>query len=92
MNIDLKDIYSNNRTIIDIRAEYEYLSGNIDGSINIVENKLLLNPEYYLDKNKEYIIYCQQGYRSKKISNYLISRGYKVYSLNGGYQAYLNRR
>ena len=90
MSIGVEDIYKNNRIIIDIRAAYQFVNHHIDKSINIVENKLLLNPSYYLDKNNEYVIYCEYGYRSSKVASYLNNLGYKVYSLNGGYQEYLN--
>jgi len=87
MNIQLNSI--GDKIIIDIRSESQYLSGHIPGSINIVENKLLLMPEQYLDKDKKYVIYCDHGYRSYKVSNYLVSKGYNVYTLDGGYQSYL---
>ena len=90
MSILLSDV-NESQIIIDIRAKYKYLLNHIPGSINIQENELLLNPNNYLNLNKEYVIYCDQGNRSRKVVNYLNSRGYKTYSLIGGFNSYLNK-
>lgn len=90
MDILLSNLDSN-KILIDIRARYKYLINNIPSSINIVENELLLNPNRYLDYNKEYVLYCDYGNRSKRVVNYLNSKGYKVYNLVGGFNSYLNK-
>ena len=76
MDIDFENI--NGRKLIDIRDSYKYLEKHIPGSINIEENKILLMPEYYINRNEEYVIYCDNGYRSMKVSNFLNTQGYKV--------------
>ncbi len=91
MNILIEDL-SSDKIIIDIRAKYKYLIDHIPGSINILENKLLMNPKHYLDMNNEYVIYCDYGNRSKRVVNYLNSKGYKVYNLVGGFNSYLNKK
>lgn len=90
MDILLSNIDSN-KILIDIRANYKYLINHIPGSINIVENELLINPSRYLNYHKEYVIYCDYGNRSKRVVNYLNSKGYKVYNLLGGFNSYLNK-
>ena len=90
MDILLSNLDSN-KVIIDIRAKYKYLISHIPNSINIMENELLINPKKYLNYNKEYVIYCDYGNRSRKVVNYLNSKGYKVYNLVGGYNSYLNK-
>ncbi|MBP3841375.1 MAG: rhodanese-like domain-containing protein [Bacilli bacterium] len=87
MDIDFENI--NGRKLIDIRDSYKYLEKHIPGSINIEENKILLMPEYYINRNEEYVIYCDNGYRSMKVSNFLNTQGYKVYNLTGGINLYL---
>ena len=89
MDIELKDIHD--KKIIDIRDSYKYLEGHIPNSVNIAENKLLLSPNYYLNRNDEYVIYCDHGYRSMKVSKYLRFQGYKVYNLVGGFNSYLKK-
>jgi rhodanese-related sulfurtransferase len=87
MDINFNDI--KNKIIIDIRDSFKYLEKHIDGSINIPENSILLMPEYYINRNNEYVLYCDTGYRSKKVCTYLNSKGYKVYNLTGGINLYL---
>ena len=50
MEITFLDAKDKNSLFIDIRSAYKYLQGTIPGSINIVENIILLNPEKYLKK------------------------------------------
>lgn len=76
--------------IIDIRLKNKYMEGHIPNSINILENVLLLYPERFLDKNNSYVLYCDHGSRSKRVSDYLNKNGYKTYSLIGGYSNYKN--
>ncbi len=90
MNILLSDLNSD-KIIIDIRAKYKYLLNHIPNSINILENDLLMNPTKYLNFNKEYVVYCDYGNRSKRVVNYLNTKGYKVYNLVGGFNSYLNK-
>lgn len=88
VEISYKDISKGNFNLIDIRSSYQFASGNIPGSINILENILLLNPGNYLDSNQEYVIICDYGNRSLRVSRYLNTIGYKTYSLSGGYHSY----
>ena len=50
----------------------------IKGSINMNINKVLDNPNAYLDKNKTYYFYCQKGSRSRRAVQILDVYGYKV--------------
>lgn len=89
MDIELKDIF--NKKIIDIRDNYNFSKSHIPGSVNLEENKLILYPNLYLNKDEEYVIYCEHGYRSMKVSRYLRMNGYKVYNLIGGFTSYLKK-
>ena len=40
--------------------------------------KLLYNPNIYLDKNKKYYFYCKKGIKSKKVVSILEIYGYNV--------------
>ncbi len=66
--------------IIDIRSKGEYDLGHIDDAINIREDLLLNNPKYYLDKDTFYYIYCEKGYRSRRVCSILNSLGYNTKS------------
>lgn len=75
--------------IVDVRKTSEYYSERLD--TNMVENKPLdlINTnlvEY--DKNKEYYIHCEGGYRSMIASSILKANGVEnVIDVNGGFNA-----
>jgi len=72
--------------IIDVRSSQEYNEGHLDGAINIPEYKISCNIYKILeDKEKEIILYCSTGIRSKDAYKKLIKLGYKkVYNLYEG--------
>ena len=89
-NITIKELLKKeNINIIDIRNEQSYNNNHIPDSINIPYTKLSLNPSIYLDHNKEYYIYCQKGITSGKLCNYLLSKGYNVINILGGYEEWI---
>ena len=77
--------------IIDIRTNYEYNLGHIEGAINIPYYNLLNNYSHYLNKYQKYYLYCDYGMQSKEISDRLNSFGYNTSSIIGGYKKYLDR-
>lgn len=89
-SVDIKELKKliGNIDIIDIRDPDEYNDGHIPTSINIPNDKIMINPEYYLNKSKQYYIYCQYGKTSIKTCIYLNKVGYNVINLIGGYQKY----
>lgn len=82
----------NNANIIDIRNEQSYNNNHIDNAINIPYQKLLVDPQKYLDKYQKYFIYCQKGITSPKICRILSSQGYKVVNIIGGYEEWIMKR
>ncbi len=88
VNIDsiINDL--DNLNIIDIRDGYLYNIGNIQNSNNIPMNFLLMNPENYLNKDEKYYLYCSYGINSRKVCLKLISMGYNVVNIKGGYNSY----
>ena len=74
--------------IIDIRNNYYYNMGHIDGAINIPYYNLLNNYKYYLNKYSIYYLYCDTGEQSLEIVKRLNSFGYSLININGGYEAY----
>ena len=75
--------------IIDIRNNYYYNLGHIDGAKNIPYYNLLNNYKYYINKYNTYYLYCDTGEQSLEIVNRLNSFGYKTVNIIGGYEAYL---
>ncbi len=78
----LSEKIENGAIILDVRTEYEYKTGHIDGSINIPLGTIR---ERYieLDTNKTYITTCSHGLRSVKVETLLKEKGYKNV-FNGG--------
>ncbi len=75
--------------IIDIRKNYLYNLGAIPSSKNVPSSFLLMYPEKYLEKDKEYYIYCSGGMESPKVCSELFNKGYNVVNVLGGYNDYV---
>ncbi|MBK2402667.1 rhodanese-like domain-containing protein [Erysipelothrix sp. strain 2 (EsS2-6-Brazil)] len=73
--------------IIDVRDEWEYESGHIDGAINIPLGEL---NRHYTNLSKEitYHIICLTGHRSQEASRFLADKGYHVVNVMGGMSIY----
>ncbi|WP_050608289.1 DsrE/DsrF/DrsH-like family protein [Clostridium niameyense] len=84
--IDFRD--DNKVLLLDVRDEIEVKNGTIKGAINIPLNELR-NKINELPKNKEIWTYCQIGLRGYIAARILMSNGYKVKNLNGGYKTYI---
>ena len=90
-NIKAQDFMSLNSkfdiNILDVRSQNEYLSGSVDGSLNIP----LINLTDNLDKlncNKRSYIYCKGGYRSMIASSILSLKGINnITNIIGGYDS-----
>jgi len=68
---------------LDVRFPAEYNLDKLQGAINIPLNEIR-NLFGSLDREKEYIVYCQSGRRSSAAAFLLSQRGYKAYLLEGG--------
>ena len=77
--------------IVDVRSKEEFDSGHFDGAINIPVD--VLKDRYVeLDTSSPILVYCGLGYRSIRASNILVEKGYEVFNLEEGYQAYLDKK
>lgn len=76
--------------IIDIRNSYLHNIANIPSSKNVPSSFLLMYPEKYISKDKEYYIYCTSGIESPKVCSELSNKGYNVVNVLGGYNNYIN--
>lgn len=68
---------------LDVRFPAEYNTDKLPGAINIPLNEIR-NLFGALDRQKEYIVYCQSGRRSSAAAFLLSQRGFKAYLLDGG--------
>ena len=74
--------------LVDVRAKREYMTGHIEGSINIPAPDLRTRFRD-LDRNAPIVITCNTGHRSSLAASILKQKGFKdVYNLVGGMTGY----
>ena len=92
-NITIDDFLKlSNLNIIDIRNEQSYNNNHIPGSINVPYNKIITNSNLYLKKGTRYYIYCQRGITSSKLCSYLLTLGFNVVNILGGYEEWIMKK
>lgn len=90
MCISMSDFMKlSNVNVIDLRSVEKYNNSHIPGSINITSDKLLLNPEDYINKSSKYYLYCQHGFTSFNVCKILSKLGFNVISIDGGFESWL---
>lgn len=84
----LSNLVKDGAYLLDVRSPQEYKEGHIKGATLIPQYELKFRRnELPKDKNKNIVVYCQSGGRSKKTCLYLKSIGYNnVYNLFSGFQ------
>lgn len=88
--VSIKDVLNyTNAKIIDLRSKYKYSLGHIPNSQNIDVDDILETPNEFLNFEDTYFLYCEYGFLSKRIAETLHRIGYQIYSIKGGYYAYL---
>ena len=87
---ELKAKQNKGAIIVDVRSSQEYNEGHICGAINIPEYEINCKIDKALpNKDKEIVLYCSSGIRSKDAYKKLKKIGYKsVYNLYGGLENY----
>lgn len=76
--------------IIDVREEWEYREGHIEGAENIPFSAFeWAEREGKIPKDKPLAVYCLHGIRSLRTLKFLHAKGYKkARHLSGGFEAY----
>lgn len=74
-------INSGRATIVDVRTPGEYISGHVDGSVNIPLNEVTSRLEEF-EKMESVVLCCASGARSGQATDYLKQMG--VDAVNGG--------
>lgn len=64
--------------LIDVQHPLDYKNNPTLGSINIYADKLIMNHNKYLSKDKTYYIVCNKGILSRRVVHNLEYLGYKV--------------
>ncbi len=70
-------------TLLDVREDHEFRAGHIEGSFHIPLGQVLqryreLNPD------KEAVVICRSGNRSRLACEWLSEKGFDVLNLEGG--------
>lgn len=67
------------RIFVDVREDYEYAKGHIDGALNIPPADLMAGASELrsVDPEAELVLYCVSGSRSNSASHILRQLGYK---------------
>lgn len=75
---------------LDVRTLVEYSEGHIPGSINInvLDESFAAIADSTLQKEKPVALYCRSGKRSQKAADILSAKGYRVYELDKGFNAW----
>ncbi len=78
--------------VLDIRTDKEYEKGHIPGSVHVPLADIGDRVKK-LKKDKELVVYCENGNRSIWAIKRLMGMGYKnLYNLKGGYNAWKRTR
>ena len=81
---DLKNNY-NKYTILDSRELNEFKVSHLENSIWVgYDDFNIHNTIKKMKPNKPIVVYCSIGYRSEKIGEKLLKKGYTVYNMYGG--------
>lgn len=76
--------------LVDVRTNIEYSESHIPEAINInvLDSSFGDLADTLLQKNVPIAVYCRTGNRSKKAAAILSKKGYKVYELDYGFNAW----
>ena len=90
-NLIANNIGNHNFVILDVRPADDYTSRHIAGAIDIsYESVQFKNDVTKLDRNKQYLVYCQTGVNSANAAQIMAGLGFKdVQDITGGYAAWV---
>jgi rhodanese-related sulfurtransferase len=69
--------------ILDVREDYEWVAGHVEGALHIPMNQLPASLEQ-LDPDDDLFVICRTGGRSIRAVQWLVSQGYSAINVAGG--------
>ena len=69
--------------LVDVREPEEYKAGHIPDAVNLPLGKLKADINSVADTDRELVVYCRTGVRSRTAAEELAELGYTVYDLGG---------
>ncbi|MCW8193330.1 cyclic nucleotide-binding domain-containing protein [Proteobacteria bacterium 005FR1] len=79
----VRDLIDQGAICIDVRTQEEYEAGHLAQAINLPLHLLRIKTRL-LNRDTEYVIYCDTGRRSRAAAHLLNKAGYRVVALNAG--------
>ncbi len=78
-----------NPILVDVRESFEFRRSRLKGAINIPSSSDIDIPADTLDRSGHLFLYCTSGFRSKRVAQKFVDRGFiHVYNLDGGIKAW----
>ncbi len=74
-------------TLIDVRRDYEFEAGHLEGARNIEMNALTAHAEE-IPRDRPVVFYCRSGNRSSMAADAFQQAGYDAHNLRGGIAAW----
>jgi rhodanese-related sulfurtransferase len=74
--------------LIDVRQDYEWEAGHIDGAVHIPLEQLPAESAR-IDRERAIVFQCRTGSRSAFAADLFRQSGYDAYNLDGGLQAWV---
>ena len=74
-------------TLIDVRRDYEFAAGHLEGARNIEMNRLPSLAEE-IDRDRPVLFYCRSGNRSSMAADAFQQGGFDAHNLKGGIAAW----
>lgn len=82
------DSIGENTTVLDVREDYEWAAGHIEGAVHIPVEQI---PDRLdeLDPDTDLHVICRTGGRSHRVAQWLVANGYSAVNVTGGMGAWL---
>ncbi|MDU3336284.1 CoA-disulfide reductase [Paraclostridium bifermentans] len=84
---EVEEVLDRGDIVLDVRDEFELVTGMIEGSINIPLGSLRKRMDE-IPKDKKIYVTCQVGLRGYIACRILTQRGYKCFNIDGGIKTY----
>lgn len=70
--------------VLDVRTQKEYETGHIKNAVCLPNEEIISDPEMLPDKDRQILVYCRSGNRSKQAAQKLAQLGYtNVFEFGG---------
>ncbi|WP_309070125.1 rhodanese-like domain-containing protein [Arthrobacter sp.] len=86
-NVSIEAI-SEDTVVLDVREDYEWEAGHIEGARHIPVNDLPARIDE-LDPDEDLHVICRTGGRSYRVTEWLVANGYSAVNVVGGMDAWI---